>query len=272
MQQNKTEPTGIIVAYVLSSFLAMIFCFHSLYSMVDRLKGEKFIELHEYALWGGFCLLLFVLLVKFVFKYKKEKGIIDLFAYVLFGLGSLFLIHSLLSFLSKNFLGIDSAYVSLILTFVFWLTALCIRHEFFMTRIILKSEYAALTATAAELKDARAELAVLREENAALKAELEKVRQGQTGQAKGTTVNAQKWKDSMQAACELLVSIMQGGKGNLRSSDFTEELRKRCRDYHTDAERIAWRILPDKFKHGPGRPAENPGNPEHVEKNDDLPF
>ena len=124
-----------------------------------------------------------------------------------------------------------------------------------------------------------AELATLREENAALKAELEEartaleeVRQVQTGQAKGTTVNAQKWKDSMQAACELLVFIMQGEKDNWRSSDFTEELRKRCRDYHTDAERIAWRTLPADFKHGPGRPAENTGNTEHVEKIDDLPF
>lgn len=124
-----------------------------------------------------------------------------------------------------------------------------------------------------------AELAALREENAALKAELEeartaleKARQGQTGQAKGTKVNAQKWKDSMQAACDLLVSIMQGEKDNWRSSDFTEELCKRCRDYHTDAERIAWRALPADFKHGPGRPAENTGNTEHVETIDDLPF
>lgn len=124
-----------------------------------------------------------------------------------------------------------------------------------------------------------AELAALREENAALKAELEdardaleKARQAQTGHAKGTKVNAQKWKDSMQAACDLLVSIMQGEKDNWRSSDFTEGLRMRCRDYHTDAERIAWRALPADFKHGPGRPAEKPGNSEHVETVDDLPF
>ena len=115
--------------------------------------------------------------------------------------------------------------------------------------------------------------------DAALKAELEearaaleKARQGQTGQAKGTTVNAKKWKDSVQAVCGLLVFILQGTKDNWRSSDFTEELRKRCNDYHTDAERIAWRTLPDKFKHGPGRPAEKPENPEHTETIDDLPF
>lgn len=136
-----------------------------------------------------------------------------------------------------------------------------------------------LAATDAELEQARAEAAALREENAALKAELEearaaleKARQEQTGQAKGATVNAQKWKDSMQAACDLLVSIMQGEKDNWRSSDFTEGLRMRCRDYHTDAERIAWRALPADFKHGPGRPAEKPGNSEHVETVDDLPF
>lgn len=136
-----------------------------------------------------------------------------------------------------------------------------------------------LAATDAELEQARAEAAALREENAALKAELEearaaleKARQEQTGHAKGATVNAQKWKDSVQAACELLVSIMRGKRDNWRSGEFSAELCKRCRDYHTDAARIAWRALPDDFKHGPGRPAEKPGNPEHIETIDDLPF
>lgn len=124
-----------------------------------------------------------------------------------------------------------------------------------------------------------AELGALREENAALKAELEeartaleKARQGQTGQAKGTTVNAQKWKDSMHAACGLLVFILQGTKDDWRSGEFSAELCKRYKDYHTDVERIAWSALPDKFKHGPGRPAEKPGNSEHIETIDDLPF
>ena len=142
-----------------------------------------------------------------------------------------------------------------------------------------KSGIAALAAKGEELEQVRAELAALREENAALKAELEearaaleKARQGQTGQAKGTTVNAKKWKDSVQAVCGLLVFILQGTKDNWRSDDFTEELRKRCRDYHTDVARIAWRTLPDDLKHGPGRPAEKPGNPEHTETIDDLPF
>lgn len=138
---------------------------------------------------------------------------------------------------------------------------------------------AALAAKGEELEQVRAELAALREENAALKAELEKARtalekarQGQTGQAKGTKVNAQKWKDSVQAACGLLVFILQGTKYDWRSGEFSAELCKRYKDYHTDVERIAWSALPDKFKHGPGRPAEKPGNSEHIEKNDDLPF
>lgn len=138
---------------------------------------------------------------------------------------------------------------------------------------------AALAAKGEELEQVRAELAALREENAALKAELEetraaleKARQGQTGQAKGTTVNAKKWKDSVQAVCDLLVFIMQGEKYNWRSSEFTEELCKRCNDYHTEVARIAWRALPVDFKHGSGRPAEKSGNSEHVETIDDLPF
>lgn len=138
---------------------------------------------------------------------------------------------------------------------------------------------AALAAKGEELEQARAELATLREENAALKAEreearaaLEKARQGQAGKAKGTEANAQKWKDSVQATCGLLVSILQGTKDNWRSGDFTEELRKRCNDYHTEVARIAWRALPADFKHGPGRPTEKPGNSEHVETIYDLPF
>lgn len=137
----------------------------------------------------------------------------------------------------------------------------------------------ALAAKGEELEQARAELAALREENAALKAELEKARtalekarQGQTGQAKGTKVNTQKWKDSVQAACGLLVFILQGTKDDWRSGEFSAELCKRYKDYHTDVERIAWSALPDKFKHGPGRPAEKPGNSEYIETIDDLPF
>ncbi len=180
--------------------------------------------------------------------------------------------HSLLSFLEKNFLKIDTTHVSPILSLVFGVVAFCIKNEFFTSRIILKSEYAALAAKDEELEQARAELAVLKAELEKARDALEEVRQAQTGHAKGTKVNAQKWKDSMQAACDLLVSIMQGEKDNWRSSDFTEGLRMRCRDYHTDAERIAWRALPADFKHGPGRPAEKPGNSEHVETVDDLPF
>ena len=279
LQQNKPDKLNITLFFFLSVFLSFIFFTHTLLSFIDRLKGEKAIGIYGYALWGVFFLFIFVLLVKIIFKYTKKNGIIDNLSVILFALGNVFLAHSLLSFLEKNFLKIDTTHVSPILSLVFGVVAFCIKNEFFTSRIILKSEYAALAATDAELEQARAEAAALREENAALKAELEearaaleKARQEQTGHAKGATVNAQKWKDSVQAACELLVSIMRGKRDNWRSGEFSAELCKRCRDYHTDAARIAWRALPDDFKHGPGRPAEKPGNPEHIETIDDLPF
>ena len=87
-----------------------------------------------------------------------------------------------------------------------------------------------------------------------------------------STVNAQKWRDSVQAACKLLVSIMQGKKCDWRYSEFTAALRKLSPDYHTDVQRIAWSTLPDDFKHGPGRPTAKSENPEHTEILTDVPF
>lgn len=87
-----------------------------------------------------------------------------------------------------------------------------------------------------------------------------------------STVNAQKWRDSVHAACKLLVSIMQGKKSNWRFGEFSSELHKLCKDYHTDVQRIAWSTLPDDFKHGPGRPTAKSENSEHTETLNEVPF
>lgn len=112
--------------------------------------------------------------------------------------------------------------------------------------------------------------AALREKDARI-AELEAALAAANRQQQ-STVNAQKWRDSVQAACELLVSIMQGEKYDWRSGEFSSELRNRCKDYHTEVRQIAWSSLPDDFKHGPGRPTAKPENPEHTETLNEVPF
>lgn len=112
--------------------------------------------------------------------------------------------------------------------------------------------------------------AALREKDARI-AELEAALAAANRQQQ-STVNAQKWRDSVQAACELLVSIMQGEKYDWRSGEFSSALRNRCKDYHTDVQRIAWSTLPDNFKHGPGRPTAKSENSEHTGTLNDVPF
>ena len=232
LQQNKTENSGIIWAYIFSYFLFGIFLFNAIMLTSDRLSWEKAIEIHEYALWGGFCFLLFVLIVKLAFRYKKEKSIMGDLAFGLFCVGSLYLTHALLSFLSKNFLEINFAHVSLILALVFGVVTFCIRHEFFTARIILKSEYAALAATDAEVEQARAEAAALREENAALKAALEQARQERkaqggeslTPQQKAAQVRSENtlaaWKPKIGAMVKVAVQIGKEGPKERQAGDF----------------------------------------------------
>lgn len=112
--------------------------------------------------------------------------------------------------------------------------------------------------------------AALREKDARI-AELEAALAAANRQQQ-STVNAQKWRDSVQAACELLVSIMQGEKYDWRFGEFSSALRNRCKDYHTEVRQTAWSTLPDNFKHGPGRPTAKPENSEHTETLNDVPL
>lgn len=95
----------------------------------------------------------------------------------MFVFGSSHLAHALLSFLSENSLGMKSLLISGVAALVFLVLAVCVKRDLSTSRPTSGSEYAALTAKDEELEQARAELASLREENAALKAELEKARQ-----------------------------------------------------------------------------------------------
>ncbi len=73
-----------------------------------------------------------------------------------------------------------------------------------------------------------------------------------------TTVNATKWKESVEAALRVWVGIFAGDKKDWIEDDFRGELSRLCKDYHTDVHAVAWRLLPEAYKHGRGRPKKNP--------------
>lgn len=67
---------------------------------------------------------------------------------------------------------------------------------------------------------------------------------------------------TLNAAGELLIEIGKGEKFDYKSNEFHKALSSRYGYYLTEIERWAWRLLPDRFKHGAGRPKNNPENPE----------
>ena len=73
-----------------------------------------------------------------------------------------------------------------------------------------------------------------------------------------TTVNAAKWGNSVTAAFGVWAYIIAGGRTDWKEDEFRAALAERCSDYHTDVHATAWRLLPDAFKHGRGRPKKNP--------------
>lgn len=77
-----------------------------------------------------------------------------------------------------------------------------------------------------------------------------------------TTVTAAKWENSVRAAFDLWADIIAGDKADWKADEFRTALASRCNDYHTKVMDIAWRLLPDAFKAGAGRPKKNPENPQ----------
>ena len=73
-----------------------------------------------------------------------------------------------------------------------------------------------------------------------------------------TTVNATKWGNSVTAAFEVWAYIIAGDKTDWKEDEFRTALAGRYLDYHTEVHAIAWRLLPEAFKHGRGRPKKNP--------------
>ena len=77
-----------------------------------------------------------------------------------------------------------------------------------------------------------------------------------------TTVNAAKWGSSVTAAFGVWAVIIAGDKADWKEDEFRAALAERCSDYHTDVHATAWRLLPDAFKHGIGRPKKKPEKPQ----------
>ena len=69
-----------------------------------------------------------------------------------------------------------------------------------------------------------------------------------------STANIRKWYESTCHAAGVLLKAMNSGK-LWTYPQFSNELAHRYPNYNATVLRIAWRILPDTFKKGPGRPA-----------------
>jgi len=70
------------------------------------------------------------------------------------------------------------------------------------------------------------------------------------------TVDATLWENSLDAACTVLVGIMDNGETGITKDTFGERMRDASpnKRTHTKADRLAWKNLPDRYKAGPGRP------------------
>lgn len=73
-----------------------------------------------------------------------------------------------------------------------------------------------------------------------------------------TTVNATRWGNSVTAAFRVWADIIAGDKTDWKEDEFRKALTKYYNDYLTDVHATAWRLLPEDFKHGRGRPKNNP--------------
>lgn len=69
-----------------------------------------------------------------------------------------------------------------------------------------------------------------------------------------STANIRRWYESTCHATGVLMKVMNSGK-LWTYPQFSNELANRYPNYNATVLRIAWRILPDTFKKGPGRPA-----------------
>ncbi len=106
--------------------------------------------------------------------------------------------------------------------------------------LTLRNEIEALTAENARLQDKIAEL----------EAEAEKAEPK-------TTVDAKRWKACTEAVLKLYreIWVSEDQEKVYLKDEFYDKLHRMTKaDYHTTVDRLAWDYLPDKYKHGPGRP------------------
>lgn len=69
-----------------------------------------------------------------------------------------------------------------------------------------------------------------------------------------STANIRKWYESTCHAAGVLLKAMNSGK-LWTFRQFSAELARRYPKYNETVKRLAWRLLPDAFKNGPGRPS-----------------
>ena len=69
-----------------------------------------------------------------------------------------------------------------------------------------------------------------------------------------TTVNAKKWKKTVNAVLDTWVHIIQGDKTDWKKEEFSDAIAEKYNDYHTTVTALGWEKLPECYKGGRGRP------------------
>lgn len=69
-----------------------------------------------------------------------------------------------------------------------------------------------------------------------------------------STANIRRWYETTCHAVGVLIKAMNSGK-LWTYPQFSSELARRYPKYNETVKRLAWRLLPDTFKNGPGRPS-----------------
>lgn len=70
-----------------------------------------------------------------------------------------------------------------------------------------------------------------------------------------SSANIRKWYESACHAAGVLVKVMHSGNRLWTYPQFSDELARRYPNYNETVKRLAWKLLPDTFKNGPGRPS-----------------
>lgn len=117
-----------------------------------------------------------------------------------------------------------------------------------------------------DVGNAQAQIDILKRDNMALQATLQEKntriteleQQLAEQRAATSSVNAERWKKSLEAACELAWEIADGERQDWIKKDFLKALANKYSGILIEAENIAWSKMPGSYKNGAGRRSNKP--------------